>query len=63
MTDEEKTADRIRRSNEELSRKAQSDTAIVRCAHFECVGLRGPDGVWRDTYGNVLNEVKIVSEL
>jgi hypothetical protein len=63
MSNEEKTAERIRRADEEIRRKSTSDTAFVRCANFECLGLRGPDGVWRDTYGNVLNVVRIVSEL
>jgi hypothetical protein len=63
MSNEEKTAEMIRRADEEISRKGASDTAFVRCVNFECLGLRGPDGVWRDAYGNVLNEVKIVSEL
>ena len=63
MTIEEETAERIRRAEEEMRRKATSDTAFVRCANFECLGLRGADGIWRDTYGNVLNVVRIVSEL
>jgi hypothetical protein len=63
MTSEEKTAERIRRADEEIHRKPTSDTAFVRCPNFECLGLRGPDGVWRDTYGNVLDVVRIVSEL
>jgi hypothetical protein len=63
MTSEEKTAERIRLADEQIRRKATSDTAFVRCANFECLGLRGPDGVWRDTYGNVLDVLRIVSEL
>jgi hypothetical protein len=63
MSTEEKTAERIRRADEEIRRKATSDTAFVRCANLECLGLEGPDGVWRDAYGNVLSVVKIVSEL
>ncbi len=63
MSNEEKTAETIRRVDDEIRRKATSDTAFVRCANFECLGVRGPDGVWRDAYGNVLNVVRIVSEL
>ena len=43
--------------------QATSDTAIVYCANVRCLGLRGEDGVWRDAYGNVLNVVRIVSEI
>ena len=63
MTSEEKTAERIHHADEEIRHKATSDTAFVRCTNFECLGVRGPDGIWRDTYGNILNVVKIVSEL
>ena len=63
MTKEEKTAERIRCAEEEIHKKAACDTAFVRCGNVECLGLRGPDGVWRDAYGNVLNVVRIVSEL
>jgi len=63
MSNEEKTAERIRGSDEEMRRQATSDTAIVHCANFKCLGMRGEDGVWRDAYGNVLNVVRIVSEI
>jgi hypothetical protein len=63
MSNEENTAEMIRRAEEEIRRKATSDVAFVRCANFECLGVRGPDGVWRDTYGNVLDVVRIVSDI
>jgi len=63
MSNEEQTAERIRRADEKIRHNATIDTAFVRCANFECLGVRGPDAVWRDTYGNVLNVVRIVSEL
>jgi hypothetical protein len=63
MTSEEKTAESIRRAAEASRHKTTGDTAIVRCTNIECLGVRGEDGIWRDTYGNILNVVRIVAEL
>jgi len=35
--------------------------AIVRCKNFRCLAIFGKDGVWRDTHGNSLDVIEVMS--
>jgi len=62
MSDEQEAAKLLKKSAAKPKTGMDEKTAIVRCNNFQCLGIMGSDGVWRDANRRPLEVVEVVTE-